>query len=1342
MDASLFVRRALPAVASVGLFIFLYAPGIALGSTSQLASAPYPCNNASTTPFLTGTASITNDPDSANSGGNWATDAFTENITVWMGADGTSYCAQANTTDGTFVTTGPTSPNAGAPLRGGITGTFVGGETYTFASTSLPALNGAYSTSSPTTFTLPSSSTAGFSWWVNQVFPGIASSTGSSYTNTYWLSYTTANNGSWIDSDPVSGGNNTGDITTAMADVYVDATNGSDSNDGTSGSPVKSINQALSLVADDGTVHVAAGSYDAFSVVGKTGVTIEGAAASSTIIAPTAFINTHVGHKYTADMQASVFVNNSTGITLKDLTIGSGSTVGSNPDALLFWNDSTGTTTDSVVEDTYPINGVQTGQGIAVDAGSSQTTNLSVDNTAISGFQKNGIDVEDGNSGSSSGDSITLSVIGGSITGAGATTTIAQNGIVLWNEGGGTVTGSVNGTSFSDFEYATSSAYATGILVYGGATLTSVSNSTFSNNNYHIALVPGAASTDATSGNTFDGVSPSTATLAQLGTLQDELLDQVSNPSYQNIFVLPNSTIANTNTGIEAAVNAAPAGGTVYVAPGTYTEQVNIGKDLTLQGAGNTTVIDAPDTLSTFFSTSVGSARPVVYAHGANVTVKNLEVNGLGKGNANSSFAGIGYYNAGGTVSGTTVTGVRNQPFDGDQNGTAIYAINDATTSTLTISGNTVSDYEKNGIAARGTGLTADISGNTVTGQGAATTTAQNGIEIAYGAGGSVTGNTVSGNDCTLSNPSGDTCTGDFVSGQYADGSAGIIIYAPGSASVTVGNNTLTENQIGVWTVGASAISVDGNTISGSNDGLGVSVWDTDQFGAADTSTTGTISNNTISGNEYGVLLRHYNSAGTAVPDVVVSSKNNLSGNTTAISSDVAANATENYWGHSTGPAVNDIKGNGTVSYAPWYTDAAMTTLEYSTTPNTNGDETTTTGSNATTLSGNSTQSGTVSVTADISASTTITGNSTWNGLLEAPVASTTSLSFQGYDTTVTSAISIGSSASDLLFSNPVKLVFSGQAGKSIGWYNQAGTFTEITETCTDANTPEVGSNQLSTTSPGESCKANSGSDLVVWTTHFSTFVTYSTTPAAPIISPNGGSFTGSVNVTMDNTDPSATLRYTTDGSSPICGGTGSTYTNGQTLTFTTTTTLNAIRCASGPVSSPMSSATFTITAASSGGGGGGGPIVGTLGVINGGTLGVTSGTIGGEVLGAAAYNFANNLTVGSQGTDVVELQKVLIAEGDLTISTPTGYFGPLTKAAVIKYQTAHSITPQSGYVGPLTRAVLNEGTTPTTPEVTTSSVGSSLTSVQIQAIISLLQSFGVDPATISNVSAVLHGGQ
>lgn len=68
---------------------------------------------------------------------------------------------------------------------------------------------------------------------------------------------------------------------------------------------------------------------------------------------------------------------------------------------------------------------------------------------------------------------------------------------------------------------------------------------------------------------------------------------------------------------------------------------------------------------------------------------------------------------------------------------------------------------------------------------------------------------------------------------------------------------------------------------------------------------------------------------------------------------------------------------------------------------------------------------------------------------------------------------------------------------------------------------------------------------------------------------------------------------------------------------------------------------------------------------------------------------FARSLVVGSTGYDVYLLQKALVLEGFGTFA-PTGNFGPLTFAAVMKYQSHYSMTPV-GSVGPLTRAQLNK---------------------------------------------------
>jgi len=79
-------------------------------------------------------------------------------------------------------------------------------------------------------------------------------------------------------------------------------------------------------------------------------------------------------------------------------------------------------------------------------------------------------------------------------------------------------------------------------------------------------------------------------------------------------------------------------------------------------------------------------------------------------------------------------------------------------------------------------------------------------------------------------------------------------------------------------------------------------------------------------------------------------------------------------------------------------------------------------------------------------------------------------------------------------------------------------------------------------------------------------------------------------------------------------------------------------------------------------------------------------------VAGAAGYQFSNSLTIGSTGADVTALQTALISGGYLTMpaGVSQGYFGALTKAAVVKFQVANGITPAVGYFGPITRAAFN----------------------------------------------------
>ena len=66
---------------------------------------------------------------------------------------------------------------------------------------------------------------------------------------------------------------------------------------------------------------------------------------------------------------------------------------------------------------------------------------------------------------------------------------------------------------------------------------------------------------------------------------------------------------------------------------------------------------------------------------------------------------------------------------------------------------------------------------------------------------------------------------------------------------------------------------------------------------------------------------------------------------------------------------------------------------------------------------------------------------------------------------------------------------------------------------------------------------------------------------------------------------------------------------------------------------------------------------------------------------------FTRTLRQGNRGADVKTLQTWLTDVGDTV--PRTGYFGPMTKAAVIQFQTAESLAPVTGVVGRLTAPTL-----------------------------------------------------
>jgi hypothetical protein len=161
-------------------------------------------------------------------------------------------------------------------------------------------------------------------------------------------------------------------------------------------------------------------------------------------------------------------------------------------------------------------------------------------------------------------------------------------------------------------------------------------------------------------------------------------------------------------TSIQAAVDAANSGDRIIIRAGKYVEQVIIsGKDLTLVGRSGA-LIQAPaameDTLSPIFGFP---GRPILLVTDAEVTVRDLTIDGANSAENNPFLQGIVFLNAGGVIRGNVVKNVGfgepRLPLDetGEPvyQGDAVVVINFfALPRTVTITENHILNFNNNGI--------------------------------------------------------------------------------------------------------------------------------------------------------------------------------------------------------------------------------------------------------------------------------------------------------------------------------------------------------------------------------------------------------------------------------------------------------------------------------------------------------------------------------------------------------------------------------------------------------------------------------------------------------------------
>lgn len=275
-------------------------------------------------------------------------------------------------------------------------------------------------------------------------------------------------------------------------------------------------------------------------------------------------------------------------------------------------------------------------------------------------------------------------------------------------------------------------------------------------------------------------------------------------------------------TTIQAGVDNARAGETVQVCPGTYREQVRVNKSINIIGVrfGNESQILVQPAAATANTTSTGDGSPIaaiIIVDGVrNVLIENVTADGANS--VGTRLVGIFFRNASGKAS---YVAVRNINPNANNGSVGILAQGAGTQ--LEVADSSVHDYDRGGIVANGTGVVLTARGNRVSGSGERSTTLQNGIQIGFGATGTIADNHVVNNFFGA-------CTSVEACAQTG-GAANILAFGSGTGpqrDLRVTGNTVARSQNNIALGGALAdgtlLTIEDARVERNN------VFDTDVF--------------------------------------------------------------------------------------------------------------------------------------------------------------------------------------------------------------------------------------------------------------------------------------------------------------------------------------------------------------------------------------------------------------------------------------------------------------------------------------------------------------------------------
>ena len=291
----------------------------------------------------------------------------------------------------------------------------------------------------------------------------------------------------------------------------------------------------------------------------------------------------------------------------------------------------------------------------------------------------------------------------------------------------------------------------------------------------------------------------------------------------------------NAFSKIQDAINNVTSGGVVNVAAGNYDEQVYINKSITLEGAGDTTIIK-PFNLTKYLTTpsvagsTVCTGAVIVNNSAGAVIIQNLKVDASSLDTNRTKwfspnvglmkFAGVFYYNSNGTIdnvismntnnitiaaTGATTWGRQVQSFKIDANATTGIFVEIKNSKASNFLGEAISVGWNTPTATQ----TVNIQNNTIIGDGSVTNRRQNGIYVYYGFNvTAISYNTIN----------------DLVYRSGTNWATGITV-ADVKSGAMIEYNNITNCDFGITDTYSSGVTIQHNTITGSDQIYGTGIY-------------------------------------------------------------------------------------------------------------------------------------------------------------------------------------------------------------------------------------------------------------------------------------------------------------------------------------------------------------------------------------------------------------------------------------------------------------------------------------------------------------------------------------